>query len=147
VNRRGIALLLAIAALFALGFMATTGVALAMREADLGRTAVADAKASGAADAAVAEGFRGWNPAITPLAPGDSVVLPVQPLPGAALGSLVLHSLGGPILALRGTGATFGPNGIVLARSRVELLIRLDSAAADSLVYPRAITRGWRRIP
>lgn len=134
-------------ALLALGVMATTGVTLATREAVLGRAAFSDAKARGAADAAVAEGFRGWEPGIVPIVPGDSVALPVQPLPGGAEGSLVLHSLGGPILALRGTGVALGPGGVVLARSQVELLIRLDSAGTDSLVYPRAITRGWRRIP
>lgn len=146
-NQRGIVLLVVMAALLTLGLIATTGVTLALREAALGRAAIADAKARGAADAAVADGFRGWDRGVTPLAAGDSIGLPVQPLPGAAQGSLVLLSLGGPILALRGTGLTLGPSGTVLARATVELLIRLDSAVVDSLVYPRAISRGWRRIP
>jgi len=147
VNRRGIALLIAIAALLSLGVIAMTGVTLALREADLGRAAIADAKANGAADAALAEGLRGWSPGMIPLVAGDSVTLPVEPLAGTAQGSLVLYSLGGPILALRGTGQTLGRGGILLARSRVELLVRLDSLGRDSLVYLRAITRGWRPIP
>ena len=146
-NRRGIALLAAVAVLLTLGVIATTGVTLAIREADLGRAALADAKALGAAEAAVAEGFRGWNRGLTPVTTGDSVALPVRPLPGGILGSLTLHSLGGPILALRGLGQSIGPNGAILSRAHIELLIRLDSAVTDSFVYPRAITRGWRRIP
>ncbi len=146
-NQRGFALLIAIAALLVLGIVATTGVTLAMLEAALGRGAMAEAKARGAADASLAEGFQGWSPGIIPFAPGDSVVLPLASLPGALKGRLVLHALGGPIFALRGTGEALGPGGVVLARSRVELLIRLDSAGPDSLVYPRSITRGWRPIP
>lgn len=146
-NRRGIALLLTMAVLLTLGVIATTGVTLAIREADLGRTALADAKARAAAEAAVAEGFQGWSRGIAPVVAGDSVAFPVRPLPGAVFGSLTLHSLGGPILALRGLGEAVGPNGVVLSKSHIELLIRLDSAVADSVVYPRAITRGWRRIP
>ena len=146
-NRRGIALLLAIAALLSLGVIAMTGVTLAMREADLGRAAIADAKAKGAADAALAEGSRGWSRGMTPLVAGDSVALPVEPLAGTAQGRLMLFSFGGPILALRGTGQTLGRGGVLLARSQVELLVRLDSVGPDSLVYPRAITRGWRPIP
>lgn len=146
-NRRGFALLFALGALLVLGLVATTGVTLAMREAALGRAAIADAKARGAADAALAGGFLGWNPGILPPLTGDSVALAVPPLGGAVDGRLALHALGGPIFALRGTGETLGPGGIVLARSRVELLVRLNSAGPDSLVYPHSITRGWRVIP
>jgi hypothetical protein len=145
-NRRGIALLLAIAALLGLGIVASTGVALGLREIALGRSAMADAKAEAAAEAAVAQGFRGLQPGSIPFLPGDSVAIPVPPLPGALVGRLMLHALGGPIFALRGTGQVMGPAG-VLATVRVELLVRLNPAGPDSLMYPRAITRGWRRIP
>jgi len=83
---------------------------------------------------------------VWPFLPGDSVAIPVPPLPGALVGRLMLHALGGPIFALRGTGQVMGPAG-VLATVRVELLVRLNPAGPDSLMYPRAITRGWRRIP
>lgn len=146
-NRRGIALLMAIAALLGLGIVAATGVTLAMREIALGRSAMAEAKAVGAAEAALAQGFRGLRSGIIPSHPGDSVDVPVPTLPGTLSGKLMLHSLGGPIMALRGTGTTLGPSGVVMATAQVELLVRLNVAGPDSLMYPRTITRGWRRIP
>lgn len=138
---------MAIVALLALGIVASTGVTLALREIVLGRSAMAEEKAVGAAEAAVAQGFRGLPSGIIPVHPGDSVEVPVPALPGALSGKLMLHALGGPIMALRGMGKSLGPSGLVLATAQVELLVRLNLAGPDSLMYPRTITRGWRRIP
>ena len=146
-SRRGFALLVAVAALAVLGAITATGVALAAREATLGRSALADATARAAAEGALAEAFRGWNRAMTPVLPGDSLLLPAAVFGGGAAGQAVLHALGGPILALRATGVVAGPGGTVLGRSRVERLIRVDSAGPDSLFRPRFIALGWRLIP
>ena len=146
-NRRGFALLAAIAGLAVLGALATTGVALAVREAALGRSQLADVKARAAAESALAEAFRGWPRAATPLFPGDSLVLPGVAFPAGTMGQAVLHALGGPILALRATGVATGPGGAVQGRSRIERLIRVDSTGADSLFRPRFIGLGWVLIP
>ncbi|HJR34268.1 MAG TPA: hypothetical protein VJ817_04920 [Gemmatimonadales bacterium] len=146
-NRRGFALLVAVAALVALGAITGTGVALAVREAALGRSALADATARAAAEGALAEAFRGWNRTTTPVLPGDSLALSTAAFSTGAWGQAVLHALGGPILALRATGVVTGPGGAVLGRSRIERLIRVDSAGSDSLFRPRFIGLGWRPIP
>ena len=146
-SRRGFALLVAVAALTVLGVITATGVALAVREAALGRSALADATARAAAEGALAEAFKGWSRATTPVLPGDSLALPPAVFAGGAMGQAVLHALGGPILALRATGVVAGPGGAVLARSRVERLLRVDSAGPDSLFRPRFIGLGWSLIP
>ena len=146
-SRRGFALLVVVAALTVLGVISAIGVALSVREAALGRTALADAAARAAAEGALADAFRGWNRATTPVLPGDSLALSGAVFAGGAVGQAVLHALGGPILALRATGVVPGPGGAVLARSRVERLIRVDSAGPDSLFRPRFIGLGWRLIP
>jgi hypothetical protein len=146
-NRKGFALLLTMAALGILAVITATGLALAAREAALGRSVLTDAKARAAAEGALAEAFRGWNRGTTPVLPGDSLVLASAAFSGGVTGQAVLHALGGPILALRSTGVVRGPGGAALARSRVERLIRVDSSGADSLFRPRPIGLGWRSIP
>jgi hypothetical protein len=146
-NRRGFALLVALAALSVLGAITATGVALAVREAALGRSQLADAKARAAAEGALAEAFRGWNRATTPVLPGDSLALFTVAFSGGVVGHAVLHALGGPILALRAIGVVAGPAGTVQGSSRIERLIRVDSAGPDSLFRPRFIGLGWRLIP
>ena len=146
-NRRGFALLVVVAALAVLGTLTATGLALAIREAAIGRSILADARARAAAEGALAEAFRGWNPGATPASPGDSLPLAPVVFSGGVTGQAVLHALGGPILALRSTGLVSGPGGVVLGRSRIERLIRVDSAGSDSLFRPRFIGRGWRLIP
>ena len=135
------------AALAVLGVITATGVALAVREAALGRSQLADAKARAAAESALAEAFRGWNRAATPALPGDSLVLTGVAFSGGTTGQAVLHALGGPILALRATGVATGPGGAAQGWSRIERLIRVDSAGADSLFRPRFIGLGWVLIP
>jgi type II secretory pathway pseudopilin PulG len=147
VNRRGFALLATVAALTVLGVITATGLALAIREAALGRSALADATARAAAEGALAEAFRGWNRGTTPVLPGDSLALAPAAFSGGVTGQAVVHALGGPILALRATGVVSGPGGAVLGKSRIERLIRVDSAGSDSLFRPRFIGLGWRLIP
>lgn len=139
--------MIAVAALSVLGAIAVTGVALAVREVALGGSQLADAKARAAAEGALAEAFRGWNRATTPVLAGDSLVLSAVTFSGGAVGQAVLHALGGPILALRATGVVAGPAGGVRGWSRIERLIRVDSAGPDSLFRPRFIALGWRLIP
>ena len=146
-NRRGFALLVVVAALAVLGALTATGLALAIREAAVGRSTLADARARAAAEAALAEAVRGWNPGATPASPGDSLALGPVVFSGGVTGKAVLHALGGPILALRSTGLVSSPGGAVLGRSRIERLIRVDSSGPDSLFRPRFVGRGWRLIP
>lgn len=146
-NRRGFALLVTVAALTVLGAITATGLALAIREAALGRSALADATARAAAEGALAEAFRGWNRGTTPVLPGDSLALAPAAFSAGVTGQAVVHALGGPILALRATGVVSGPGGAVLGKSRIERLIRVDSAGSDSLFRPRFIGLGWRLIP
>jgi len=146
-SRRGFALLAVVVALGVLGAITATGLALAIREAALGRSALADAHARAAAEGALAEASRGWNRAATPVVPGDSLVLGPAAFSGGVSGQAVLHALGGPVLALRSTGEVSGPGGAVLARSRIERLIRVDSTGSDSLFRARFIGLGWRLIP
>jgi hypothetical protein len=140
-------MLAAMAALTVLATITATAVALAVREAALGRSQLADAKARAAAESALAEAFRGWPRPATPLLPGDSLVLSGVAFPGGTVGQAVLHALGGPILALRATGVVSGPSGAVQGWSRIERLLRVDSAGADSLFRPRFIGLGWGLIP
>lgn len=146
-NRRGFALLAAVAALAVLGAVTATGLGLAVREAGLGRSALTDAKARAAAEGALAEAFRGWPRTTTPVLPGDSLALPAAAFSAGVVGQVALHSLGGPILALRSTGVVSGPGWAVLGRSRIERLIRVDSTGSDSLFRPRFIGLGWGLIP
>ena len=146
-NRRGFALLVSVSALTVLGAITATGLALAIREAALGRTALIDAAARGAAEGALAEAFRGWDRGSSPILPGDSLALVPVVFSGGAAGSAVVHALGGPILALRATGVVSGPGGALLGRVRIERLFRVDSAGSDSLFRPHFIGLGWRLIP
>ena len=146
-NRRGFALLVTVAALTVLAAITATGLALAVREAALGRSALADALARAAAEGALAEAFRGWSGGTTPVLPGDSLALAPAAFSGRVTGQAGLHALGGPILALRSIGVVSGPGGAVLGRSRMERLIRVDSAGPDTLFRPRLVGLGWRLIP
>ena len=141
-NRHGVALLLAVTALAALGVVAASGVLLASREAGLGSRALARVRAGAAADGALAEAHRGWPAELSAVALGDSVPLAVVAFPGSATGTVFLHFLGGPLYALRATG-----NVGVVATQRLELLIEIDTSGLDSLARPRPVARGWRRIP
>ena len=141
-NRRGLALLLAVASLAVLGIVSASGILLATREAALGLRALAGVRARAAADAALSEVFRGWSPAITPVVPGDSVQIAALVLPGPATGSAFLRALGGPVFAVRATGESRS-----LVVQRLELLIEIDTVGSDSLWRPRPIGRGWRVIP
>jgi hypothetical protein len=142
VNRRGLALLLAVASLAVLGVVTASGVLLAMREAGLGRQALAGVRARAAAEAALTEAFRGWPADITPAMPGDSVPIAAISLPGPARGSVFLRALGGPVFALRASGEAGS-----LSTQRIELLIEIDTVGAGSLRRPQPIGRGWRAIP
>jgi hypothetical protein len=145
-NRRGIALLVAIMALGSLAVITATAASLAQREAVLGREALATLKARAAAESALGELAGGFGRELLPVWPGDSTVLPSNYFVGGTA-RVVVRSLGGPIFAFEATGVVTGAAGLALARVRLELLARVDSAGPDSLLRPRPIPRGWRQIP
>lgn len=145
-NRKGIALLLAVMALALLGAVSATAFSLAREEARIGREALATLHARSAAEASAVAALGGWRRELTPIVPGDSLVLPPVSA-GGDEGTVVVRALGGSILALESTGRAGAPGGTSQARIRLQLLVRLDSAECDSLVYPRRISRGWRVIP
>ena len=144
-NRRGIAILVALVVLTTLGMIAATAFSLARLERRAGAGAIAEVQAQGAAEAALAEASRGWPKTLVPAMPGQENVLVSLSLPGSAVGSLVLRSLGGPIYLLRAAGMRPVGAGFPPASVRIEVLVRLDSAGPDSLIRPRRDPRGWVR--
>lgn len=146
-NTRGVALLIAVAVIAALSIIAMSGFALARMERAAGLSAVAEVQARGAAEAALADAITGWPKSVTPLAPGQEAQLAAVTLPGPATGLAVVRALGGPVFSLNATGVRLNAAGDALASVRVELLVRLDSAAPDSLIRPRKFPLGWRLLP
>ena len=137
-SRRGFALVLAVIALAALGLVVMSSFVLSARESELGTSAFTEVGQRAAAEAAVAEGFRGWQRDLTPWAAGDSIRLAEVELPGSGGADLFLKALGGPLFALHGRAR---------GGSAVELLVRIDSSGTDSLYRPQTIARGWRAVP
>jgi hypothetical protein len=144
-NRRGIAMLVALVVMTALGMIAATAFSLARLERRAGTGAVAEVQAQGAAEAVLAEAARGWPKALVPAMPGQETALLTLSVPGPAHGSLVLRSLGGPIYLLRASGVRTVGGGLPPANVRIEQLVRLDSTGADSLIRPKRDPRGWVR--
>ncbi|HEU5219667.1 MAG TPA: hypothetical protein VFU23_13490, partial [Gemmatimonadales bacterium] len=147
VNRRGIALLLAISVSAALGMISLTAFGLARMERAAGLFAVAEVQARGAAEAALADALAGWPRALTPLSPGQESLLASVQLPGPASGQAVVRALGGPVLSIRARGVRSDAGGGVMAEIILEQLVRLDSTAPDSLIHTRKYPLGWRVLP
>jgi len=146
-SRCGVALLVAVVVLAALGVISATGLVLGRAERKAGALAVAEVQARGAAEGAMAEAFRGWPPGRTPVGAGVEQFLSSFTVPGPAVGRAVVRGLGGRIYAIEGTGERTDGTGQVVARVKAELLITLDSLGPDSLIRPRSYPRGWRLLP
>ena len=146
-NRRGIALLVAVVVLAALGVISVTGFALGQAERVAGTLAVAEVQARGAAEGAMADALGGWPPERTPVGAGSEQRVSDVTLPGPAVGRAVVRALGGRVYSILGIGERRDRSGRVLARVREELLVTLDSIGPDSLVRPRLYPRGWRLLP
>lgn len=144
-NRQGIATLVALVVLTALGMVAATAFALAGLERRAGAEAVAEVQAQGAAEGALAEAARGWPRVQIPRMPGQETGLLRLDFPGPAEGSLVLRSLGGPVFLLRASGVRPLGGNLPPANVRIEVLVRLDSTGSDSLIRPKRDSRGWVR--
>jgi hypothetical protein len=145
-NRRGVALLFAVAVIAALGVISLTAFGLARQERAAGVAAVAEAQARGAAEAALADALAGWPKSETPVMPGQETLLGSVVLPGSATGEARVRSLGGPVFAIRAVGTRRG-GGVAIAAMMLEELVRLDSTAPDSLIHPRKYPLGWRLLP
>ena len=104
VNRRGVALLFAVAVIAALGMISLTGFGLARMEREAGLAAVAEVQARGAAEAALADAMAGWPRAQTPVLPGQETLLTTVMLPGPVTGQAVVRALGGPVFSIRASG-------------------------------------------
>lgn len=141
------ALLVAVVVLAALGVISATSLMLGRAERIAGALAVAEVQARGAAEAAMAEAFRGWSPSQTPVGAGAEQFLAEFTTPGPAIGRAVLRALGGRVYSIVGSGERIDGNGRVLAKVKAELLITLDSLGPDSLIRPRLYPRGWRLLP
>lgn len=146
-NRRGVALLMAVALLSSLGAIVLTGYTLARAERLAGLEAVAEVQARGAAEAALAGAQEGWNPALTPLTAGAEVPVAWFTGPGPSFGQANIKNLGGPVFAIVASGSRTDAAGGVLASVTLELLVLADSIGADSLVHPRKYSLGWRVVP
>ena len=143
----GVALLLAVSALAAIGFLTLTALTLARIEAAAGLRAVARVQARGAAEAALSEALLGWPSASTPVAPGAETLLSQVSLPGPAYGVASVRALGGPLYALRASGSRPASSGQPLATVRLELLVLPGTPDSNSFVHPKAYPRGWRILP
>ena len=146
-NRRGVALLFAVAVIAALGMISLTAFGLARMERAAGLAAMAEVQARGAAETALANAMAGWPRLQTPALPGQEVLLTTVAVPGPAPGQAVVRALGGPVFSIRASGVRRGAAGEVLAAILMEQLVRLDSAAPDSLIHPRKYPLGWRVFP
>lgn len=146
-NRRGVALLFAVAIIAALGMISLTGFGLARLERSAGLAAVAEVQARGAAEAALADALAGWPSSRTPIAPGQETVLTAVTVPGPATGGAIVRALGGPVFAILASGIRRDAAGGILAEIRLEQLIRLDSVPSDSLIRPHKYPLGWRVLP
>ena len=146
-NRRGVALLLAVAVIAALGMISLTGFGLARVERSAGLAAMAEVQARGAAESALAVAMAGWSPLLTPILPGQETLIATTSVPGPATGQAVLRALGGPVFAIRASGVRRNAAGIAIAEILLEQLVRLDSAAPDSQIHPRKYPLGWRLLP
>jgi hypothetical protein len=138
---------MAVAVIAALGTISLSGFALARMERAAGESAVAEIQARGAAEAALADAMAGWPRQFTPVLAGQEVLIALVSLPGRATGRAVVRALGGPVYSLRATGVRLTTAGVPLASIRVELLVRLDSLASDSLIHPCKYPLGWRLLP
>jgi hypothetical protein len=146
-SRQGIALLVAVVVLAALGIISATGIALGRAERTAGALAVAEVQARGAAEGAIAVALLGWPPERTPVGAGAELPVADLSVPGPAVGRAVVRALGGRVYSILGTGERVDRGGRVAARVRAELLITLDSLGPDSLARPRPYPRGWRLLP
>ncbi len=146
-NRRGVALLIAVSVIAALGMISLTAFELARMERVAGLAAVAEIQARGAAEAALTDAMAGWPKAQTPLAPGQEALLVAVTLPGPSVGQASVRALGGPVFSIRAGGTRRDGAGGTLAEIRIEQLVRLDSLAPDSLIHPRKYPLGWRLLP
>jgi len=144
---KGIAMLLAIAILAALGTMTLTALALARTERVAGLSAVSQVQARAAAESALAEAMQGWDAFLTPGLPGAEATLANVSVPGPALGQASIRALGGPVYVLRAAGTRLSFAGDTLGSARLELLVLLDGADSLGKVRPRAYPRGWRLLP
>jgi hypothetical protein len=144
---QGIALLIAIAVLAALGVVTLTALALARAERIAGLGAISRVQARAAAEAALADAMRGWPASSTPLAPGAETHLVDVHVLGPAEGLASVRALGGSIYALRASGVRVSLAGDSLGFARLELLVLLQGPDSLGMVHPRPYPRGWRSLP
>jgi hypothetical protein len=146
-SESGVALLFAVSALAALGFLTLTALSLARIEAEAGLRAIARVQARGAAEAALSDALLGWPSSSTPLVPGGETLLSQVNLPGPAHGRASVRALGGPVYALRALGSRRAAGGQLLAAVQLELLVLPGAPDSNSVVHPRVYPRGWRIPP
>lgn len=145
-NRRGMALLVAVIALAVMGGVAVTLQVLTLAESALGSSSMEMARAEAIAEGAAALAWRGWPASATPSVPGDSLELSRFAGAGGE-GRAVLRALGGPLFALESTAPILPTSRQRPGRAGVLILVAIDSAAGDSVVMPHLVARGWRMIP
>ena len=146
-REHGVALLLAVAVLAALGVISLTALTLARMERVTGLAAIARVQARGAAEGALSQARLGWPSSSTPVGPGNETGLARFSVPGPADGQASVRALGGAVYALEASGVRRSAAGDVLASVRVELLVRLAGPDSNSLVRPIPYLRGWRLLP
>jgi hypothetical protein len=142
---RGSALPLALLALVVIGALVAGGFATALLEQRVGRNTLYAAQAGGAAEAGAVAVVGEWDGlGLGLLAPGDSAVLSVIPLPGRASYSPTVIRLNGELFLVRVAGVRHDAAGGALARREVGLLVRVADSAVPGAppVWPLR-NRAW----
>ena len=146
-NRHGVALLLAVVVLAALGAITLSALALARTEQSAGLAALAHVQARAAAEGALTLARQGWPGSSTPVIPGGEISLTGFVAPGPATGNARLRALGGPFYSLEASGARFSVAGSELGSVRMQLLVLLGPPDSSGSVHPTPFPRGWRLLP
>jgi hypothetical protein len=146
-NRRGVALLLAVVVLAALGAITLSALALARTEQSAGLAALARVQARGAAEGALTLARQGWPGSSTPVIPGGETSLAGFLAPGPASGGARVRALGGPFFSLEASGVRFSVAGRELGSVRMQLLVLLGPPDSSGNIRPSPFPRGWRVLP
>ena len=146
-NRNGIALLMAVIVLSALGAITLSALALARTEQAAGLAALARVQARAAAEGALTLARQGWPATSTPVIPGAETTLAGFVAPGPANGRATLRALGGPFFSLEAAGTRLSVAGGELGSVRLQLLVLLPPPDSSGTVHPSPFPRGWRVLP
>jgi hypothetical protein len=114
-------------------------------EQRVGRNTLYTVQAAGAAEVGAATVIGAWDThGLSLLAPGQSMVLPTQELPGRSASTLTVRRLNGQLFLVEAEGVRTDADGRVLARRRLGLVLRLADSSTVGLPPVRPLAhRAW----